>query len=849
LLKQFAVINPNFNGSSNQNTKCRIVFKKDYNTNYAFDSTSSIKTIIKGNNSTFSFYFTPSTEGTYYYVPGTSSLANGSYLNTDGWAWNEEYKINVVQGKSVEILSFEVPTGEMQRDQNTNVKVKIKNIGSTRRTFWVGLSFAEDWVDLEETPGPWPDGWYDIRPKESKLLNPEESTIVEFDFNIPSTLPSGTHRARTAIWNGYNSSLHKMLEPRFEKLDKTSFRLGNYPNPISLLATQFLDITSKILFDDTPFENMSSRYYENDNGYREKVLLYIKISANAQLLGLPVEVGGAILIDLADLFDITNEGKDQGWVSVWIDGEAGVSVSANSFEIDMGLAYHKFDYGEIALADYRKKIIAEASGQAGFIVFSGLGWNEGLQYPRIKIVSNFDIGVEATATLQELYSVEINKQYFLNALMQAGGGNLSELGNSIINYLINNEDNGFIRDKTEDDGNYWIENKEGDWSFDLKCSRPGYSNYFYTNIANEASELKIIAAYGIGDADLYVKYGSRPKLNDYDYISSNLNTNNELVVIENPDLGDWYFMLYAKLDYSGVNLSVKSQDVTTFTVITSSNPSNGGSTSDDSTYDKENQVTVCATPNDGWRFINWTENDTLVSDSSCYSFIINSDRDLVANFQLLQSVILTTPNGGESWITGTTQNITWIAENVDNIKIEYSTDNGSSWISIINSYAASIESYPWTIPNTPSNQCLVRVSEIYGYSSDVSDAAFTISTIPPVPSLVSPINGSTITDRTPTFDWNNSSGASGYDIQIDNNSPAAATPSNYTPGTDLSIGDHTWKVRAKNAAGESIWAIAWNFTIVLTPPEQPSDLVIDEIQLRNITLIWNDNSDNEFVFN
>ncbi|MCF6268172.1 MAG: DNRLRE domain-containing protein [Melioribacteraceae bacterium] len=557
-----SIINPNFNGSENQTVKSRVVIDRDTSESYDydFDETSRGKSILKNNSANFSLYYTPTEEGTYYYVGGTSSNISGIYKNTDGWAWDDVFNFNVTPRKQVEILSFDVPTGEMQRDQNVNVKVKIKNTSLNRRSFWVGLSFAEDWVDLEETPGPWPDGWYDIRPKESKLLNPEESTIVEFDFNIPSTLPSGTYRARTAIWNDYNSSLHKMLEPRFKKLDKTSFRLGNYPNPMSPLATQLLDITSKILFDDTPFENMSSRYYENDNGYREKVLLYIKISANAQLLGLPVKVGGAILIDLADLFDITNEGKDEGWVSVWIDGEAGVSVSANSFEIDMGLAYHKFNYGEIALADYRKKIIAEATAQTGFIVFSGLGWNEGLQYPRIKIVSNFDIGIEATATLQELYSVEINKQYFLNALMQADGGNLSELGNSIISYLINNEDNEFIRDKTEDDGNYWVENKEGDWSFDLNCSKSGYSNYFYTSIVNEASELKVIADNGIGDADLYIKYGSRPKLNDYDSISSNLNTNSESIVIENPDIGDWYFMLYAKSAYSGVNLSVRSQN-------------------------------------------------------------------------------------------------------------------------------------------------------------------------------------------------------------------------------------------------------------------------------------------------
>ena len=41
---------------------------------------------------------------------------------------------------------------------------------------------------------------------------------------------------------------------------------------------------------------------------------------------------------------------------------------------------------------------------------------------------------------------------------------------------------------------------------------------------------------------------------------------------------------------------------------------------------------VCETPNPGYRFINWTEGDTVVSTSASYDFTINGDRTLVANF-------------------------------------------------------------------------------------------------------------------------------------------------------------------------------------------------------------------------
>lgn len=43
-------------------------------------------------------------------------------------------------------------------------------------------------------------------------------------------------------------------------------------------------------------------------------------------------------------------------------------------------------------------------------------------------------------------------------------------------------------------------------------------------------------------------------------------------------------------------------------------------------------VSLVATPNSGYHFVNWTENDVEVSTSSTYEFTASSDRTLVANF-------------------------------------------------------------------------------------------------------------------------------------------------------------------------------------------------------------------------
>jgi len=88
------------------------------------------------------------------------------------------------------------------------------------------------------------------------------------------------------------------------------------------------------------------------------------------------------------------------------------------------------------------------------------------------------------------------------------------------------------------------------------------------------------------------------------------------------------------------------------------------------------------------------------------------------------------PNGGENWAQGSSHNITWLAENFagGTVKIEYSTNSGTNWTTVIAS-TANNGSYTWNpIPNTPSTNCLVRVSNTVGGTPvDQSDAVFEIT--------------------------------------------------------------------------------------------------------------------------
>lgn len=76
------------------------------------------------------------------------------------------------------------------------------------------------------------------------------------------------------------------------------------------------------------------------------------------------------------------------------------------------------------------------------------------------------------------------------------------------------------------------------------------------------------------------------------------------------------------------------------------------------------------------------------------------------------TLVVITPNGGEQWIVGTQQTIRWSSDFVSRVRIDYSTDGGNRWQLISISYDATLQSYQWTVPNTPTAQALVRLRRI-----------------------------------------------------------------------------------------------------------------------------------------
>jgi hypothetical protein len=112
-------------------------------------------------------------------------------------------------------------------------------------------------------------------------------------------------------------------------------------------------------------------------------------------------------------------------------------------------------------------------------------------------------------------------------------------------------------------------------------------------------------------------------------------------------------------------------------------------------------------------------------------FALGCSDSNTTNNPLPGTLTLTAPAVGDNWIVGTSRNITWTEQNVGSVDLAYSTNGGTNWISIATA-VENVTSHPWTIPNTPSATCKVRVRDTADSTVSSTSGTFSIS----LPALV-----------------------------------------------------------------------------------------------------------------
>ena len=86
--------------------------------------------------------------------------------------------------------------------------------------------------------------------------------------------------------------------------------------------------------------------------------------------------------------------------------------------------------------------------------------------------------------------------------------------------------------------------------------------------------------------------------------------------------------------------------ITTITIAATAQPEEGGTISGAGTYNFTDPVTLTATANTGYAFVNWTENDTVFSTETTISFTAYVNRTFVANFEMITHHISVEANIG-----------------------------------------------------------------------------------------------------------------------------------------------------------------------------------------------------------
>lgn len=122
-------------------------------------------------------------------------------------------------------------------------------------------------------------------------------------------------------------------------------------------------------------------------------------------------------------------------------------------------------------------------------------------------------------------------------------------------------------------------------------------------------------------------------------------------------------------DYIGIDSVTYQQSLD---VRAQATPSAGGTVSGDGSHLYGSEITLQATPNSGYRFVNWTDTQgAIISTEDAYEWTVNNPLDITANFELSTGslVISITPSdalssgaaysvdGGINWITSDRLNL------------------------------------------------------------------------------------------------------------------------------------------------------------------------------------------------
>lgn len=208
-------------------------------------------------------------------------------------------------------------------------------------------------------------------------------------------------------------------------------------------------------------------------------------------------------------------------------------------------------------------------------------------------------------------------------------------------------------------------------------------------------------------------------------------------------------------------------------------------------------------------------------------------------------VDLTSPNGGQTFMVGSTQNITWSQQNIDTVILEYRTAATAPWILITDTVPGSRGTYSWNIPNTVTNNAMVRIkSKTDNAIADSSTNTFKID-VPRSVNITYPTAGETwVRGKFYTVTWNQQN-IDTLVVQIQTNAGPYTTlgrvaSANGAYTFNLTTSPTTSaRIRVINPSNLSLSSVSANFNIVQSTLNITTDADSTWEANQTKTIVWN----------
>ncbi|MCX6136449.1 MAG: M6 family metalloprotease domain-containing protein, partial [Ignavibacteriales bacterium] len=144
-------------------------------------------------------------------------------------------------------------------------------------------------------------------------------------------------------------------------------------------------------------------------------------------------------------------------------------------------------------------------------------------------------------------------------------------------------------------------------------------------------------------------------------------------------------------------------------------------------------------------FDNSTNPSCFLSDGSKANISISNIGTLGSTISFTVTIdssfaALTSPGANAQWVVGSPRTIQWVSGGgVDPMRLDYSTDNGATWTVL---QGAAVSPFAWTVPNTPSRTCKLRIRSA-GFAGIADSVSFAIA--PPFHPLLSLFDATAVT--------------------------------------------------------------------------------------------------------